>query len=152
MKVHHTPIGDLIVLPPQRCEGTKHCRCACHEPVLNGLAAHAVRGGKCPGWVPAVGDVVDGDIGCPTCEGRTPSFCSGVCGGSGTVSVPHEVVAVVPLVANFEGATMPNAVLLVTETGVEWWGRGDNEAHYLANLVLPDVEPGGICLIVERAT
>jgi hypothetical protein len=55
----------------------------------------------------------------------------------------------VPLVANFEGATMPNAVLLVTETGVEWWGRGDNEAHHLADLVLPDAEPGGVALVVE---
>jgi hypothetical protein len=104
VKVHHTPIGDVIVLPPQRCEGTKHCRCACHEPVLNGLAPHAVRGGKCPGWVPAVGDVVDGDTECPTCHGMYwPSIdpttsvedCP-TCGSSGTVSVPHVVRHVLP--------------------------------------------------------
>jgi hypothetical protein len=149
VKVHHiTALGvDLIVLPVpcgNRCNGGS---------------------GDCPS-VPAVGGVVDGDIECPRCKGTGLSavrmkldalghFVQADCrrcGASGTVSVPHEVVAVVPLVANFEGATMPNAVLLVTETGVEWWGRGDNEAHHLADLVLPDAEPGGVAVIVERAT
>jgi hypothetical protein len=141
VKVHHTPIGDLIVLPP---------------PLLidNRIGPNF---GK-PKGVPAVGGVVDGDVECPTCHGQSRAdrlFLAGrssCCDNQGTVSVPHEVVAVVPLVANFESATMPNAVLLVTETGVEWWGRGDNEAHHLADLVLPDAEPGGVALLVERAT
>jgi hypothetical protein len=143
VKVHRTPIGDLIVLPPDLD------RVQLSDGLLFGT--------------PAVGDVVDGDVECPTCHGidLDPMLCGG-CGryershgiviNSGIVSVPHVVRAVVPLVANFEGATMPNAVLLVTETGVEWWGRGDNEAHHLADLVLPDAEPGGVAVIVERAT
>jgi hypothetical protein len=148
VKVHHiTALGvDLIVIPSLR-------------PIDNRIGPNF---GK-PLPPPAVGCVVDGDIECPTCHGidLDPMLCGG-CGryershgiviNAGTVSVPHVVVAVVPLVANFEGATMPNAVLLVTETGVEWWGRGDNEAHHLADLFLPDAEPGGFALIVERAT
>jgi hypothetical protein len=137
VKVHHTPIGDLIVLPPH------------HDYVA---AGHLF----------AVGEVVDGDVECPTCEGKGTfdhplvrgADVAALCDDcrSGTVTVPHVVRTVVPIVANFEGATMPNAVLLVTETGVEWWGRGDNEAHHLADLVLPDAEPGGVALLVERAS
>jgi hypothetical protein len=153
VKVHHiTALGvDLIVLPPDAflCD-------ICKSP-----AGTPNEHNWCDGCtVPAVGDVVDGDIECPTCDdglvagydydsGVPTGVCCEDCDGDGTVSVPHEVVAVVPLVANFEGATMPNAVLLVTETGVEWWGCGDNEAHHLADLVLPDAEPGGVCLLVE---
>jgi hypothetical protein len=163
VKVHHTPIGDLIVLPPcPKCISWTHYQDgddggwymhAATCPLGDGLNDNPLN----------VGDVVDGDIECPTCDdglvagydydsGVPTGVCCEDCDGDGTVSVPHEVVAVVPLVANFEGATMPNAVLLVTETGVEWWGCGDNEAHHLADLVLPDAEPGGVALIVERAS
>ena len=39
-----------------------------------------------------------------------------------------------PIVATFTWATMPEWVLLVDDGRVELWGRGDNEAHHWADL------------------
>jgi hypothetical protein len=115
----------------------------------------------------SVGDVVDGDIeqmawGCEDCEDFVSAWPMHVgqpdmdaecdsCGGvlvrrSGTVSVPHVVTQVRPLLAKDILGPAPESYIYVLADGRAWLCEGDVETP----LILPDAEPGGVCLIVER--
>lgn len=56
--------------------------------------------------------------------------------------------AVLPIVATFTWATMPEWVLLVDDGRVELWGKGDNEAHDWADLTEQFAHHGNLATLV----
>jgi hypothetical protein len=154
VKVHHiTALGvDLIVLPPDAflCD-------ICKSP-----AGTPNEHNWCDGCtVPAVGDVVDGDVECLSCGGAgwwwcdidSDNYIRQRCGcGSGTVSVPHVVREVLPIVSEDEWMSLPvtdsTPCFIACTTGSVIHDDGLVTTY----IDLPDAEPGGVALIVERAS
>jgi hypothetical protein len=163
VKVHHTPTGEgLIVLPPPLVAAGDQLFWRSGNPDNNGLDP-----------VPAVGGVVDGDV-----EGPCPAACDEDCEATchqhhlptwkrtpcdhGTVSVPHVVRDVRRILAwdndpqDIRGRDA-SGYLRIGESRVWfYWSTTIPSKRWLVESVdradLPGAEPGGVALVVERAT
>jgi hypothetical protein len=145
VKVHHTPIGDIIVLPPPLVAAGDQLFWRSGNPDNNGLDP-----------VPAVGGVVDGDIECPNLpqlDGHPDDHQCTECWGSGTVTVPH-VVRKVAAITDDEARLSEPTIVIWPGGHVEYFEIDHHPrlGHWTVLSNLPDAEPGGVALIVERAT
>lgn len=142
MKFYDTPIGKVGTLGPGEIRHLEHLD----------ASLDALQPGKY-GWEPD--DEVPGDEECPhtgaTGHLRWPLYC-GVCNDSGTISVPYVVRDVLPI-ATFGMFSKGFGPYISVDTSmdgkrvVDLWD-GERWHH---DVDLPDAQPGGVALLVERA-
>lgn len=153
-------LGKGVVLPPCYCTGDCICHrgadvyCECVPTFCVDDTVYVDE--ECPtcgGW----GLVSYGDATCPRCG--TERVDGLVFAGSGYVAVPYTVTQVLRVLGPDDlqdvRGTDAGGYLRVTTSGV-WWHRRVNEGGLrrweASPIDLPDAQPGGVCLVVERAS